>query len=280
MPLHTGRLTVTRDDSVVQMVNVFLPVLTIGRLPDNHLVLDHPQVSRHHAELLMVPEGVALVDRVSANGTYFGAERTTAPRLPANQPRLLADGATFHIGPFALYFEHCRLPTAARFVPDGPERPSRYLEHLPIIFQDNDFLGRMLLIFEAIWEPLEQRQDYIEMYFNPGTCPEPFLAWLAEWLGVALNPRWTEARRRQELRAGFDLLRWQGSCNPKYGLAGILERWTGLSADEIKIENAEPFVVRISITPPPGVTIDRQQIEELVRTHKPAPIGYVLDLQP
>ena len=49
--------------------------------------------------------------------------------------------------------------------------PSRYLGYLPIIFHDTDFLRRYLLIFESIWEPLENRETHIDMYVDPRTAP-------------------------------------------------------------------------------------------------------------
>lgn len=53
----------------------------------------------------------------------------------------------------------------------GAYAPSRYLEFLPRVFADNDFLRGFLLIFESMWEPLEWRQDHIDLYFDPRTCP-------------------------------------------------------------------------------------------------------------
>src|SRR5204862_3065515 len=64
----------------------------------------------------------------------------------------------------------------SRSLEDEPD--SLYLYNLPDIFQENDFLRRFLLIFEDIWEPLEQRQDHTAMYLEPRTCPASFLPWL------------------------------------------------------------------------------------------------------
>src|SRR5437764_5528505 len=80
---------------------------------------------------------------------------------------------------------------------EAEEPDSIYRRYLPDIFQENDFLRRFLHIFEDIWEPLEQRQDYIAMYFDPHTCPTSFLPWLASWLNLPFNAHWPEARRRR-----------------------------------------------------------------------------------
>jgi phage tail-like protein len=178
-------------------------------------------------------------------------------------------------------------PTYPAPLPEGPE--SRYLRDLPAIFHGaeaagagdggagpNDFLGRMLLIFEALWEPLEQRQDHIALYYDPRTAPAAMLPWLASWLDLALDPRWPEERRRRLLREAMELYRWRGT---PYGLARVLEVAAGVSA-RVTDDPAEPWVVRVAVTLPPGGAARRDEVEALVRAHKPAHVGYVLEFLP
>ncbi len=162
-----------------------------------------------------------------------------------------------------------------------PERSvaSLYAQYLPDIYQENDFLQRFLRIFEDIWEPLEQRQDHIEMYFDPRTCPVVFLPWLASWLDIPLNAHWSEARKRRVLAQAMELYSWRGTM---YGLARMIEVCTGLRP-QISEQPSEPFVfhVRIALSPAPGgETVDRALIEELIQMHKPAHAGYVLEVTP
>ena len=51
--------------------------ITIGRLPENDVVVDDLLVSRHHAVLTRVPDGWSLRDLGSANGTYLNGRRVT-----------------------------------------------------------------------------------------------------------------------------------------------------------------------------------------------------------
>ncbi|BAJ63171.1 FHA domain-containing protein [Anaerolinea thermophila] len=44
-------------------------VVNVGRMKDNHLVLDDPRVSRHHAQIRRSPEGFILFDLNSTGGT-------------------------------------------------------------------------------------------------------------------------------------------------------------------------------------------------------------------
>src|ERR1043166_7980921 len=55
--------------------------LVIGRGPDAGLPVDDPLVSRAHAMLLVVPDGLRLSDLGSRHGTLLNGERLTEPRL-------------------------------------------------------------------------------------------------------------------------------------------------------------------------------------------------------
>jgi phage tail-like protein len=145
-----------------------------------------------------------------------------------------------------------------------------------VIFQESDYLGRFLLIFESIWEPLEQRQDHVALYFDPRTCPASFLPWLASWLDLSLKAHWPEMRRRRLLEEALDLYRWRGTA---YALVRIIEVCTGLTP-EITEAPAQPLVFTVSITVPPGSSVDKDLIEDLIKEHKPAHAGYRLEFRP
>lgn len=166
-----------------------------------------------------------------------------------------------------------RLPVRYIAPPSGLD--SRYLRYLPSIFQENEFLGRYLRIFETIWEPLEWRQNHINLYFDPRTCPPSFLPWLAGWLDLAVNPYWTESRIRRLIAEAADLYRWRGTA---YGLKRLIEVVTGLTPT-ITEHPAQPFVFHVSLVIPPGSDVDALLIDDLVRTHKPAHAGYILDIR-
>lgn len=311
MSINGGQIIIQLEGTVVQTIPLSAPVLSIGRTPDNGLTLPHPMVSRRHAELRLQPEGLILTDVGSSNGTFV-----EGARLLPHQPRLLTSGTVFQIGPFQLIYQGGaearqeadgdkpeaveELPVDVQAVepvaspepamppaPPAPPRPtylapaplgpvSRYLNDLPVIFQDNDFLGRFLLIFETIWEPLEQRQDHIEMYFDPRTCPASFLGWLASWLDLSVNAHWPESRIRRLLAEAMDLYRWRGT---RYGLTRMIEVCTGLTP-HVSDDPAQPFVFRVSVEIPPGSDVDRRLVEDLILAHKPAHSGYILEVTP
>jgi ABC-type multidrug transport system ATPase subunit len=70
------------------------PSITIGRTPDNAVVLNHPQVSANHARLEQVAGGYRIVDLRSTNGTYVNDQSQRISQLK------LSPGNTIRIGPF------------------------------------------------------------------------------------------------------------------------------------------------------------------------------------
>jgi ABC transport system ATP-binding/permease protein len=72
------------------------PVITIGRAPDNTVVLNHAQVSSHHARLEQVANGYRILDQSSTNHVYVNAQRITQ--------QMLTPGDEVRIGPFKLTY--------------------------------------------------------------------------------------------------------------------------------------------------------------------------------
>jgi phage tail-like protein len=283
MVTDVGELVVRLDGSVLRSLPLGGPVLTIGRTPDNGLSLPHPTVSGRHAELRLTADGVVLTDTGSLNGTFV-----EGVRVPPHQPLRLSAGSAFRIGPFVLSLrlndQHNGLvvepPSVDPHVekadgrpvyppPEPPGEVSSYLEFLPLIFQDGPFLGRFLLLFESVWEPLEQRQDHLSMYVDPRTCPASVLPWLAGWFDAPLASTWPEQRRRAVIAEAMDLNRWRGTA---YGLARMIELCAG-AQPEIRPSDNDPSVLCIQVP----ASVDRRLVEDLIQRHKPAHTGYTLE---
>jgi pSer/pThr/pTyr-binding forkhead associated (FHA) protein len=71
--------------------------VTIGRLPDNSVVIQNPAVSGHHARILCDGPDVVLEDLKSTNGTFVNGQHTTR--------KVLRNGDVVLIGKHQLVFD-------------------------------------------------------------------------------------------------------------------------------------------------------------------------------
>lgn len=77
-----------------------LQVVTIGRQPDNTLVLNYPQVSGHHALIRREASGAVLLDLGSINGTFIKGQR-----IPRNTPVPIQPGDVIQIASYPLVYQ-------------------------------------------------------------------------------------------------------------------------------------------------------------------------------
>jgi ABC-type multidrug transport system ATPase subunit/pSer/pThr/pTyr-binding forkhead associated (FHA) protein len=79
------------------------PVKTIGRTPDNDIVINHPQVSSRHALLHSTNGQLFIEDRGSGNGTYVRGHR-----IAPGQRIAVQSGEKIYIGPMPLQIEQTK----------------------------------------------------------------------------------------------------------------------------------------------------------------------------
>ncbi|MFC2005145.1 phage tail protein [Chloroflexota bacterium] len=170
---------------------------------------------------------------------------------------------------------------------------SSYLEYLPSLYQDDEFIGQFLLIFESVLKPLENTVDNLDLYFDPLITTEPLLPWLSSWLDLALDITWPVKRRRELVRSCVKLYRWRGTKRglseylriytgtvpeiSEYVLGMRLERETKLGIDT-KLGSSgigHHFTVTLDLDEDDAVSIDT--VREIIEAQKPAHTVYTLD---
>jgi phage tail-like protein len=90
-----------------------------------------------------------------------------------------------------------------------------YTQYLPAIYREpaaeNNFLKRLVSLFQGMFEDVENEVDSLERYFDPFATPADGLNWLATWLAVELDQGEPEARIRESIARAFRRYQWRGT---------------------------------------------------------------------
>jgi phage tail-like protein len=168
---------------------------------------------------------------------------------------------------------------------------SLYLDFLPTIYREVDFIGRLLKIFEQSFEPAVESWQVLWAYLDPHTAPSALLPFLAHWVGWPGQVPWDEVKQRQLIRRAIEIYRWRGT---QRGLRLYLHLYTGLPENQILIEEAftrsfelgqarlgsntllgrgRPFHFRVRLVCDTQV-IDESLVRSIIEQEKPAFCSY------
>lgn len=115
-----------------------------------------------------------------------------------------------------------------------------YLRKMPRAFSRDEqmasFLQRYLALFAGFFEDLEGKADARQALIDARSAPAEILPWLASFLGLVLDERWSIAIRRALIAEAMWLFRFRGTLP---GLSRFLEIYTG-----VKVILLEKFRVR------------------------------------
>jgi phage tail-like protein len=182
------------------------------------------------------------------------------------------------------------------------EAQGRYLKYLPAIYSEQDeLMGRFLMLFESFWGPIEQQIDFMPYFLDPKTAPLDLLPWLATWVDLTLNPQWPEEKRRRLLQQAVWLFRKRGT---RIGLHDYLAIYAGQSPQIVE-HRANDFRLGIGARLGPSIALGklnqphtfsvtlrlppvdahseaerRRTIEAIIESEKPAHTQYTLTIEP
>lgn len=156
-------------------------------------------------------------------------------------------------------------------------RPSSpYLPLLPQVYQDIDFVGRLMAIVERTFSPDVETWFSLWAYFDPLLAPEAMLPFLAHWVGWRHLPQLTWAQQRRLMHRALELYAWRGTA---YGLRLYLHLATGLSLDAADTPESQQ---QISILEPSrqGAVFDRSDFNETTVFGGSQGFHFVVTLRP
>ncbi len=107
--------------------------------------------------------------------------------------------------------------------------PSLYLNFLPAIYREVDFVGRFLKIFEQSLEPCVHTLENLWAYLDPLTAPQAMLPFLAHWVAWNQTPQIGLERQRYLIKSAMQIYQWRGT---RQGLRFYLHLATELPLDD------------------------------------------------
>ncbi len=106
-----------------------------------------------------------------------------------------------------------------------------YLKYFPAIYREDPikrrFLEKFLALFESHFDDTEREIRSLCSLFDSGAAPVRFLEWLAGWLALDLDERWSEDKKRQAIAQAFELYGRRGTAE---GLREALRFFAGVDA--------------------------------------------------
>lgn len=282
--------------------------LRAGRSSDgNTLTLDHSEISRHHMRITWHEDDYFMVEDLnSTNGVWLNDTRLV-PRVPVR----VNIGDTIRLGPYLITVESVdyaqptleprqiiagepdtedlplmptpsmptppyvngRGRTIVELLPGLPRLQSTWLEYLPAIYQENDFIGRFMLLGESMVSPIIWMIDNFDLYLDPEIAPEAWLQWLASWFDLLLLPELPVERQRRIMRQiGWLFLR-RGT---PAGLHRLLELYFDVLPEIIEDDHCH-FTVRLPLSQS-ETQFGRQVAERLIDSQRPAFASYTLEI--
>jgi phage tail-like protein len=172
-----------------------------------------------------------------------------------------------------------------------------YLDFLPRMYGEVDFIGRFVTILEQAFDPAVQTLDTLWAYLDPLTAPTAFLPFLAYWVGWEMDNRWDIERQRHLIRNAIILYRWHGT---RYGLRLYLHLYTGLPLEQIQIREifeqgfvlgsthigedsmlggSRPYHFIVDLDVEPSNHIDEELVRGIIERQKPAFCSYDLEIR-
>ncbi|NEO25436.1 MAG: phage tail protein [Kamptonema sp. SIO4C4] len=179
---------------------------------------------------------------------------------------------------------------------------SLYLNYLPDLYREVDFIGRLLKIFEEAFEPDFNALLSLWGYLNPLTAPAAMLPFLAHWVGWQWTPALSQQKQRRLIARAIELYRWRGT---RWGLRQYLHIYTDLPLDDhlpevekhISIQElggkgfilgetemggdaliggGRPYHFIVRLRHPPDQELDEMLIRKVIEQEKPAFCTYEL----
>ncbi len=157
-----------------------------------------------------------------------------------------------------------------------PRARSSWLQYIPEIFGDDEFLGRLLLVFESLHAPPQWIIDNFDCYLDAQLAPSEWLQWFGAWTDILVPDSIPPYRQRNIVMELGPLFRARGTV-------ASLSRHLQLVFDvEPKITEPKNRPDTFTVTLPLGKEGDTEENRQLARRvidcHRPIHTRYDLTI--
>jgi len=161
------------------------------------------------------------------------------------------------------------------YLPGIPHDKSNWMKYLPEVYDDFEFIGRYLLIFESMAAPLFWTIDNFDMYLSPEVTPKDWIQWISSWFDLLILPELHISKQRNIMeQIGWLFLR-RGTPS---GLERILELYFEVTPEIIEDGNCH-FTVRLPLSErKEDDGLGREVADRIINSQRPAFASYTLEI--
>ena len=172
----------------------------------------------------------------------------------------------------------------------GLPSPLPLADTLPGLLRTDRFAESLCASFDEVLAPVLLSLDGFPAYLDLRTAPEDMVEWLAQWLGMSVDPNAALASQRELLQSAGELHARRGT---RRGLELAVQAELGVPVQVVETGasswSAEPGgdlpgepvpAVVVIARPRAGQDVDVERLDALVRTIKPAHILHRVQVAP
>lgn len=161
------------------------------------------------------------------------------------------------------------------YLPGVPRDKSNWMKYLPEVFDQFEFIGRYLLIFESMAAPLFWTIDNFDLYLAPEVTTKEWIQWMSSWFDLLVLPELPmDTQRRIMEQLGWLFLR-RGTPS---GLERLLELYFNVTPEIIEDGNCH-FTVRLPLSErEEDDGLGREVADRLINSQRPAFSSYTLEI--
>lgn len=161
------------------------------------------------------------------------------------------------------------------YLPGVPRDKSNWMQYLPEVFDEFEFMGRFLLIFESVSAPLFWTIDNFDLYLSPEVMPAEWIQWISSWFDLLVLPQLhIDKQRRIIEQMGWLFLR-RGTPS---GLERLLELYFDVTPIIIEREACH-FIVRLPLSErEEDDGLGQEVAHRLIDSQRPAFASFTLEI--